>query len=309
MAVMGRGPGHCSDVWPVTSGDHGPNVTPGVSTHIMQTSDQCLQWGPLQTFIAVARCETGDYKETRDQDVIRVNSWEPRVEGNSRAGPLPASGQLVWRHCLTLPGIASQWSTVARAGSQRKITPILLIFCSGRKYWTFCRFVCWFAQQTKMWLGAKLICWNWIVRADKQRAPQSYHQQREEAGAGCAKHRLVSSRTGKKQGREREMITIISVFWYLNVATPRPGPITIDISCRVKQILRRAVSVKWCQPFKSVTRKFKDYQISEAYLWLLRSNLLVFCLEFNIEFMQMQGMKISESKRECYNSTAVISSW
>ena len=72
MVAMGRGLGHCSDVWPLTSGDHGPNVTPGVSTHIMQTSDQCLQWGPLQTFIAVARCETGDYKETRD--VIRVNS-------------------------------------------------------------------------------------------------------------------------------------------------------------------------------------------------------------------------------------------
>ena len=234
MVVMGRGLGALqwmSGQWPVVT--MGP-MLPRVSTHIMQTSDQCCSGGcrPLQTFIAVARCETGDYKETGDQDVIRVNSWEARVEGNSRAGPLPASVQLLWRHCLTLPGIASQWSTVARAGSGWAVKnnpDILLIFCSGRKYWTFCCFVCWFAQQTKMWLGAKLICWNWIVRPDSQRAPQSYHQQREEAGAGSAKHRLVSSRTGKKQGREREMITIISVFWSLNVATPRPGPSSIDI--------------------------------------------------------------------------------
>ena len=59
------------------------------------------------------------------------------------------------------------------------------------------------------------------------------------------------------------MITIISVFWSLNVATPQPS--SID-SCKVKQILRRAASVKWCQPFKYVTRKFKDYQICEVYL-------------------------------------------
>ena len=51
---------------PVTTGDHEPRVSrvSGVSTHIMQTSAAVGCYRPLQTFTAVARCETGDYKET-----------------------------------------------------------------------------------------------------------------------------------------------------------------------------------------------------------------------------------------------------
>ena len=45
MVVMGRGTGGTAvNVWPVTSGDHGPSVTPGLHPHY---ADQwpVLQWG------------------------------------------------------------------------------------------------------------------------------------------------------------------------------------------------------------------------------------------------------------------------
>lgn len=203
---MGRGLGACSDhVWPVTSGDHGPNVTPGVSTHIMQWP--VLQWGLPSTADIHCGGQMWDWWLQRN--------WRPRCypcEQLRALGGGRQSGRAIAGKCpavvATLPHIAGYCQSVehycgkCRLSAKNNPDIIDLLFCS-RKYWTFC-FVCWFAQQTKMWLGAKLICWNWIVRPDSQRAPRSCHHQREEAGAGCAKHRLVSSRTGKKQRRERE---------------------------------------------------------------------------------------------------------
>ena len=106
--------GDCS-VWLVTTGDH---ELPGVSTHIMQTSAAELATADIH-----CSPQMWDWRLQRNLrprldlcEQLRAHGKEEG--GNSRPGPLPASGQLLWRHCLTLPGIASHWSTVASAGSE-----------------------------------------------------------------------------------------------------------------------------------------------------------------------------------------------
>ena len=177
-------------------------------------ADQCCSGQPASADIYCSH-QTSDYKETWDQDQISVNSWEPmgRRQQSGRAMPAVSS---CCQCCLPLPGIASQ-SPVVRAGTP-KVAPILLIFCSGCKYWTFC-FVCGFAQQTKMWRGK-----NWFAEiglsALTSRGRHGATTRREEARAASAKHRLVLRRTGKKQ--ERDDNNNISVLLSKCGHTPAP---------------------------------------------------------------------------------------
>ena len=115
---------------------------------------------PLQTFTADTRCETGDTRETWDQDQIFVNSWEPLARRQQSARAIAGKWPAV---VATLPHFAGDCQSLEHCGRsrhrvscERKIAPILLILCTGLNIEHFACFVCWFAQQTKMWLGAKI---------------------------------------------------------------------------------------------------------------------------------------------------------
>ena len=181
-----------------------------------------LQSWPLQTFTAAPRCETGDYRETWDQDQICVNSWEPMgrrkvaTVGPGHCRQVASCCGDIASLCRGLPVTGALWHQPAVSELRVKNnTNIIDPLYYGLNIEHFALFVGLPNRQRCGWVQ-KLICWNWIVSPDKQRAPWSHHQ------AWRSQSRECKTQISVEENWEREMITIISVFWSLNVATPQP---------------------------------------------------------------------------------------